>query len=559
MLLHCEDDGKAAAIAIFNQSPVSQPSKSTLPQFATICRVTCQTHYAKALHYRFPALAQRFNSAPSAVYSQCNGTTPHKQGRLPRARPHAIIRAMQDIHFDALIHDPVHGYIPFVSGDDLPAGEVSERDLIDSRWVQRMRQIHQLQTAWWVFPAAEHTRFQHVVGVMHIASRATAALYDSLKSTCPDVPSRGYIETLLRVAGLLHDVGHGPFGHFFDDHFLKHHGLTHETLGAEIIRSELGDTLRGIRRNPNSRLEDGEQIDPDEVAYVIARPRDDEGDDRPRWLRFLRSLFCGLYTLDNMDFVLRDAYMSGFSLRSFDLDRLLHYSFFGPEGFTIHERGLSAMVRFIAVRADLFRSVYFHRTVRAIDLTLSGLFAESGEYLFSGNPLDDLDAYRRFTEWTLLVDVARWSRSDAPQQRALGERWDRLLERRLDWRMAAERTLYFDPDESEGSSIFSRPEFVEQALRDELPADLSDLTMHVDLPRHVHRPGTRGGAAGQNFLYDPARGETHPLTASALFRKIPLSFRICRVYTQTADHDGVIATALEKLVTAGGADSITNM
>jgi HD superfamily phosphohydrolase len=74
----------------------------------------------------------------------------------------------------------VHGYIPFIASDD-GDGEVAERDLIDHPRIQRLRQIHQLQTAWWVYPTAEHTRFQHVVGSMHLASRAVETLYDSLK------------------------------------------------------------------------------------------------------------------------------------------------------------------------------------------------------------------------------------------------------------------------------------------------------------------------------------------------------------------------------------------
>ncbi len=148
-----------------------------------------------------------------------------------------------------------------------PQGEVSEQEIIDHPWVQRMRHIHQLQTAWWVFPSAEHNRFQHVLGAMHLASRVMEQWYDSLKESCPNVPSRGYVESLARMAALLHDVGHGPFGHFFDDQYLDQFGITHEDIGARIIEQELGDLLRGIRRNPNGSLQPLEEIDPKQVRF----------------------------------------------------------------------------------------------------------------------------------------------------------------------------------------------------------------------------------------------------------------------------------------------------
>jgi HD superfamily phosphohydrolase len=466
---------------------------------------------------------------------------------------------MRDFQLEGLSHDPVHGYIAFTSPGGDSDGEATERDVIDHPWVQRLRQIHQLQTAWWVFPSAEHTRFQHVLGVMHLASRATAALYDSLLEVCPDAPSKAYVESLLRLAGLLHDVGHGPFGHFFDEHFLVGFGLTHEILGGAIIRHELGDLLRRVRRNPNGRLADGEQMDPEQIAFLIARPKPGAETDAPRWLCHLRSLFCGLYTIDNMDFVLRDAYMSGFSSRAFDLERLLHYSFFSELGLTIHARGLPALARFIGVRAELFRSIYFHRTVRAIDLELAELFAESKDRLFPGNPLEKLDAYRQFTEWSLLVDTVRWADSDDARERELGLRWERFAGRHVRWRMACERTLFFSPGAAESSSIFSQAEFVEQALRDRLPPELRTLPLRVDLARHVHRPGTRGPTGGSNILFDPARNEIRELSASALFRQIPLSYRICRVYAETSEHDALLSTALDALVDPGGSDDRTNM
>jgi len=465
---------------------------------------------------------------------------------------------MTDLQRESLCHDPIHGYIPFVSKVD--EGETSERALLDHPWLQRLRQIHQLQTAWWVYPSAEHTRFQHVVGAMHMASRVIDRLYASLSEVCPDVPSRGYVECLTRLAALLHDVGHGPFGHFFDAHFLQDFGLTHEKLGAHIIREELGPMLSKVRVCPNSRLEPDETIDPQQIAWLITRPTADDATSAPRWLVMLRSLFCGLYTVDNMDFVLRDAYMSGYSARSFDLDRLLRYSFFSERGLTIHDRGLNALVRFRQARSELFRTIYFHRTVRAIDMTLKDLFRDSKALLFPGNPLEHLDEYQRFTEWSLLVDVAQWDRSKSSKKKKLADRWQQLLNRQIFWEMADERSR-LDP---QSTDVFrkGREALAEQAIRDELPEGLREIEMKVDLPQYIDRPDSKTAAAGQNFLLRSVTKKIRPLTDDELYKHLPVNQLACRVYLPKdapSAHSEGVATALDALLGSVSDDDLTNM
>ena len=468
---------------------------------------------------------------------------------------------MKDFQRESLCHDPIHGYIPFLS--IVPDGETAERTLLDHPWVQRMRQIHQLQTAWWVYPSAEHTRFQHIVGAMHMASQVVDRLYESLHETCGgEVPSRGYIECLGRVAALLHDVGHGPFGHFFDAHYLKDYGLTHETLGAQIITGRLADLIRGIRECPNSRINAGEQLDPAQVAMLIQRPKTDDAEQYPRWLVLMRSLFCGLYTVDNMDFVLRDAYMSGYSNRAYDLDRLLRYSFFSDRGLTIHQKGMNALVKFMQTKSELFRSVYFHRTVWAIDKTLGELFRDSRDLLFPGNPLEHLDEYLHFTEWSLLIDVSRWPKSTDARTRELGERWQRLLDRQVDWIAVEDRNQTIREGDSEAASVFSDAALLEQSLRGKLPGEMRELEMQIDLPRHIYRPDALAATAGQNFQYNPSTDKVYPLTDDQLFAQLPIAHRACRVYLRkdhTQEQSRAVGAALDAIIGSRSEDDLTNM
>lgn len=482
---------------------------------------------------------------------------------------------------ETLVHDSIHGYISIASPSRTPAkGETAfERDLVDSPWVQRLRQIHQLQTAWYVYPTAEHSRFQHVLGTMRLASRVWSAWSESFYRVFEEnpsllesgegedarrpVPSRSCVEGLLRVAGLLHDVGHGPFGHFFDDNYLSRfktptgERLTHETLGAEIIRSRLSDVISGIRRSPSGVFEEGESISPDDVAFLIVRPRaEEEIERRPAWLRMLRILFSGLYTIDNMDFVLRDAYAAGVSVKPYDLERLIHYSFFTERGLTLHSKGVGSLVNFIEARSGLFRSVYYHRTVRAIDVELADLFREGADLLYPyGNPLDSLDDYLRFTDWSLLSDVRSWDRSSDPRKRALAEPWRDLLERRIRQRLIAEKTFVFKEGESEGSSVFSSPRLFEAAIREKLPEALQETPLRFDVARASYRPES---SSSRNYLYLPETDEVVPLLQDPMLRQTPKSMRICRVYGQSRRGRDEIVAAFNELAT-DAIDDLTNV
>src|ERR1700687_5200144 len=319
-----------------------------------------------------------------------------------------------------LSSDPIYRYLRITKGGPggVP-GTSAEQDLVDSAWLQRLRRIHQLQSAWWVFATAEHSRFQHALGAMHLAGEWARHLYPSLAASCSGTPSPALVEETMRMAGLLHDVGHGPFGHFFDENYLDTWGIDHEVIGRALITGPLADLVAGLGASPNADFEPRERIDPRWVAYLIAGP-DLAGVVAPSWLTALTPALVGAYSADNMDYVPRDSYICGVAAGPVDVQRILHYSFISERGLTLHAHAAEALYMFLSARLYLYHQVYFHRTVRRIDLQLREVFRPTVELVLGGNPLERLDDYLMFTEWALLKEVNRWALGEGDAGR--GER-----------------------------------------------------------------------------------------------------------------------------------------
>jgi HD superfamily phosphohydrolase len=393
-----------------------------------------------------------------------------------------------------LISDPIHGYIELTKRLSperarelaLEPEEAAEGDLLDSTWLQRMRRISQLQSARWVFPTAEHSRFTHSLGVMHEAGLWARHLYPSLRAAlaaaapaapAAPIPSEGLVVETLRLAGLLHDVGHGPFAHFFDEHVLscfpapadprrRHKTLTHEDLGQLIIERELGDLIRALRRAPGivperDALRPDESIDPHWISFLISKPALADP-SMPRWLRWLQPLLSGVFTVDNLDYVRRDAYMIGVSTGMVDVERLRRYSFIGPAGLSLYEPGLGALEMFLTARLFLYQQIYFHRSVRAIDLDLAEVFRPSILAILGDvSPADALSQYADLDEYALLHQAALWARGEAISERPMpgdgkvtagaGALWRAILLRRPRWRPEAELRLAYEAADRAGA------------------------------------------------------------------------------------------------------------
>jgi HD superfamily phosphohydrolase len=256
------------------------------------------------------------------------------------------------------VRDPVHG---FIRADALEAA------LIKSRAVQRLRFIHQLGFTFLVFPGAEHSRFSHVLGAMHLAGR----LYDALcaKSEGGLLPSGSHSRErrLVRAAALLHDVGHAPFSHSAEELFQG--GIDHEEMTRRLLMAP--DIEEIFARH-------GDGLAPADVARLLAG-----GGDATE--RLLAKMISGETDVDKMDYLLRDSLYCGVRYGSFDLERLLDTVLpladpaTGEWGVGVEEGGVHALEALVMARYYMFTQVYFNVTGKALELHLNQWLLENGE------------------------------------------------------------------------------------------------------------------------------------------------------------------------------------
>ena len=456
--------------------------------------------------------------------------------KLPPATPPAPYDG------SALIADPIHEYVSFTVPYATPdPSERTEKDLIDSPWVQRLRYIYQLQSARWVYPSAEHTRFVHSLGTMHVAGRFAQHLYPFLRNAVPDLPSAAFVEEFLRITALVHDIGHGPFCHFFDDNYLHSFGLSHEKLGQIIVREHLGPIIKKIRRSPSGPFDRGEELNPDHIAHVILKETAKDNSTIPRWINVLQPVVSGSYTADNLDYVLRDAYMCGVAVGPVDLTRLIHYTIVTEKGFTIHKTGLPALHMFLNTRMYLYSNVYYHRTTRAIDIHLRDIFGDTMKLLFPSNPAKHMDEYLTLTDWSLLEDVRRWKKAGQSSLRRLHQEWAHILSRDVKWKMAYS-TVLKEKGIERGMDFPSHEQF-QQQIQKALPPKLQDLPFRVDMAPLDPRPDPKDTRGIPLLVYDPGtKGlSTEPL--EEFLDLLPTRLVQFRIYALDHTHDAALSRA----------------
>jgi hypothetical protein len=226
----------------------------------------------------------------------------------------------------------------------------------------------------------------------------------------------------------------------------------------------------------------------------------------PPWVRWLQPLLSGVFTVDNLDYVRRDAYLTGVATGAIDAERLRRYTFISEHGLTLYEPGLGALEMFLTARLFMYQQVYFHRTVRAIDLDLREVFGPSIRAIFGdGSPIDRLADYADLDEYALLHQAARWARGeslafhptpgDGTVSPAVGGAWRAILLRQPSWRAEAEVRVGYEGPEPPAEVVASLGEedpgrvAIDLAIVDARPADATSTDARLAIVGRDGRPG----------------------------------------------------------------------
>ncbi|WP_258359782.1 HD domain-containing protein [Moorella sulfitireducens] len=316
--------------------------------------------------------------------------------------------------------DPLYGFIGLTEPEQI---------IVDSEPFQRLRGIKQLGTTYLVYPTANHTRFEHSLGTIEIATR----MFDALINNQDNVSILGwnkneitYYRHVLRFASLLHDLGHPPFSHASESLFPD--GWDHETYTQNMILN-----VEPIVSIINQELGDNGSRIVSEVATGSAKERN---------LAFLSELLTGDFGADRIDYLLRDSYQLGVAYGKFDAQRLLNtlhirYSSEkeGPE-LAVEDGGVHSVEGFLLARYFMFLDVYFHKTRRIMDIHLT-------EFLRSLLPGEKYPKnLKTFLKWddNRVMEFIRKSK-DSPHT-------GRLLKRQH-YRVVSETTDHPQPEEIE--------------------------------------------------------------------------------------------------------------
>ncbi len=265
------------------------------------------------------------------------------------------------------IIDPIHDFIKL---------NPHEIEIIDNPIFQRLRKIKQLSGAHLVYPSAMHSRFEHSLGVLHVANFISITLYEKGILNNDDIKK-------IRLSALLHDIGHGPFSHLFEEILIEKRCMSHEKIGNEIIQyTEIGDII-------SKHGFDKRQIS--DIAFGNSKTQ------------FINEIISGALSADIMDYLLRDGYFTGAEHAKIDHKRIVQSLGIHNDRLSLEKSAIYSFESMMHSRYQMFRTVYFHKTVRSAEVMLLNSIKSSFDEL--GLAELNIDNYLKLDDYSMLLKI----------------------------------------------------------------------------------------------------------------------------------------------------------